>query len=242
MGRWTALLVAGLLGAALAGCRSGPAQEELVAACLSSPGQAAAEQVARAFNAAEAPAQTLSDRLGRQAPRVEADPRTPRGDLRTTATVRTVRRWTGPRIGIEFVEAEEVVQPISAVDGRETGPPRRSLTRSCRVETPETAAGRRFESFAAIAEHGYLITWSADRRRVSFMARFERTADQGLDLIYSNPAPFSDGGQSGPIRIRLSDTAIPPGRGRVTMTRAAFLAGLARPATAARYGLSRTAG
>jgi hypothetical protein len=215
---------------------------QLMQGCLKGPGEAAANALAAAVGATPYSDQRTQAELGRNDTSVVADATQPGQAFRTRTTVTAFRGWdlAAPAAGKLTYFAEDWRQDrILQASGQPIGAVRVSHKRTCRVETPVANAREAFESFEALQSRNYGVVVSADRRNVVVFMFAPDQFDVELDIQLDKPlagltaAPAGAGNS----RLVLADGGprflnhVSPGVPVVSLTRAALLAGLDRPAT-----------
>jgi hypothetical protein len=216
--------------------------KRLVQGCLAEPSAATTAQLAGSVGATAYPEVRNKRALTRRDTATLADVEHPGEADRIDAEITAFQGWLLPGSGggqLAYVEESFKTVKIELATGQAVGAMRASRSRACTVNAPVASGRTVFEAYEAMHgdDYGALIT--PDRRHV-IVFRFKPDAyDIELDIGLNVALPGAPIGseKDAPSRVVLSDggarfiNGVMPGVASVTLTRAAFLAGLDQPAT-----------
>ena len=236
------LILAPLRASAAAPERAADLPRTLIQGCLADPSAAAVAKLAAAVGATPYPQAQINSVLAQRGSTTLPDVRTPGTADRTETEMIAYRGWALPGPGgggLAYREQRIRKVTIEQATNEPLDDLRVSLSRACIVETRASSGRAVFEAYEALhgGDYGALIT--ADRKDI-IIFRFSPDAyDIELDISLDSPLAGTRPGvdRNGPSRLVLLDggprfiSSVPPGVPTVTLTRAALLAGLDRPAT-----------
>jgi hypothetical protein len=213
---------------------------QLLHGCLEPPGETGLLQLASAVGAKPYGDLRRKRELGDQDPVINALPQAKQAQ-RTRVSVTAFQGWdlAGPSAGsLEYREEKISIDWIDNASGQPLKPVRVSTDRSCTLNAPVADARDMFEIFESMTDRIYGIRISADRRWVDVFMFDPDQYDTELSFNLEKPLPglAQDSDDKGESRLAISDAGPrvsnygDPRIPIVTLTRAAFLAGLDQPA------------
>lgn len=237
MARWLAgglasLLVVGGPAAASADDLAG----QVVAGCLAGTSSADVHRLARDLSAAPYGQDRVSEELGDRHTDVDDDDAHPGQALRTETEVTDFMGWRLPGGRLEFVAATR--RETRVAGSAPVSAPRRYAVRTCRAEAAARSGRAVFEAFERAHAGAYGVFTGLGRRVVSIFIDTPHRREVLLTLTFEGPQSGlpADSPDGGFTRLLVSDAGRPmldgpvAGMPSVSMTRAALLAALDRPA------------
>ncbi len=214
----------------------------LIQGCLADPSPAAVAKLAAAVGATPYPEAQTRNVLAQHGSTTIPDIRTPGTVDRTETEMVAYQGWALPGPGgggLAYREQRIRRVTIEQATDEPLDDLRVTLSRACIVETRARSGRAVFAAYEALhgGDYGALIT--ADRKDI-IIFRFSPDAyDIELDISLDAPLAGTRPGieRNGPSRLVLQDggprfiSSVTPGVQTVTLTRAALLEGLDRPAT-----------
>ena len=240
MARWRAGGLAALV--VVAGPATASADDlaaRVVAGCLAGTSSADVHRLARDLSAAPYGHDRMAEELGYRHTDVDDDDAHPGRALRTETEVTDFMGWRLPGGRLEFVAATRRETRVSG--NAPVSAPRRYVVRTCRAEAAAPSGRAVFEVFEQAHAGAYGVFTGLGRRVVSVFIDTPHRREVLLTLTFEGPQRGlpADPPEGGLTRLLVSDAGRPMLDGpvadmpSVSMTRAALLAALDRPAEVA---------